>query len=211
MKMTPIVIAGHWATGSRLLCEVFEACGMWLGDEESGWYRTTGMDHPKLNTFGNELDLDLAEPTSEDIAEVLRKFKAQAIRYEKPIFGFKCSHILQNLCWGPFKDALEAEWPDAIYVFSDRHINGIVGSSMISPVWAGKQADVRRSVNSMAEAIKWIKKNKKNYRVLYPDDYETGMVKGVIDAIKGLAWTQAASDLYIPVRVDAFSEEEVQK
>jgi hypothetical protein len=46
MKMTPIVIAGHWATGSRLLCEVFEVCGMWLGDEESGWYRTSGMDHP---------------------------------------------------------------------------------------------------------------------------------------------------------------------
>jgi len=33
---------------------------------------------------------------------------------------------------------------------------------------------------------------------LYPDDYETGMVKGVIDAIKGLSWTQAASDLYVP-------------
>lgn len=192
-----VAVLGHWRTGSRLLMQILEACGMWLGDEKTGFVWSEGLDHPLLNTIGNLQYHGYEKKTKEDVISVLKRIRANTPPHKK-FSGFKVSHALQEPCWEIFKPALEEVFPELCVVVPFRKKAEIMESMDGISGWTREK--IARSVDSCDLANKeLLERGVEDWSVSfvrYPIAYQQKYQIQTVVKFLGLTWSRKADMLY---------------
>ena len=201
--MKPIGIFCHWHTGSRLLLKVLNACGMELGNVDTGYIYPVGevRENGVLCTITNEMFLAREaggpqaipdynpEQHKVNFRKTLRTFKEKANTEGWEFFGFKNVQIIHPLVWEHLGDIFKEEWGDAELIVSIRHPLDVVKSTSNDPTWP-----IERILDYYIATVpvyKYFVNKLKAEVVEFPDFYLDGRIKQSVESL-GLTWNKSA-------------------
>jgi len=202
-KQGPIAILTHWRTGSTLLRSIFVACGM--SDCVTEFEYEYGDINGVGNCLYNKFKMTQEGVPAEIVANALRMFKEKAEENQWKHYGIKIDHALQAPCWNAVGSQFEENWPNARFVISIRHPDGIIRSIAklralrpLAPDFTAQ--DILDSWLSTYESTKHLI-NEGALVVCYPDSHilpKNRLKSGVHKLITrlGMEWTEEASSLF---------------
>jgi len=199
MTTTPIAILTHWHTGSSLLSRTLHLCGMEIGNEKTSWIDNEQYEHLILNGLGVGIYHDKVSGVKlleclTSFRNILRAYKREAQKNKWKFYGIKITHALQEKCWKHLGKIFEEEWPDAIYVISNRDVGDIYNGVKVNPEWDYEKVSQSLASTKAAEK-KLLLKNNNGFLVRYPESYINGKIKEVVEEI-GLKWNKEAEGLF---------------
>lgn len=198
MKNTPIIIPCHWHTGSSLLSNVFNRCGMNVGNEKTYWNKLcfANCEHYLLNNTIAAVVNNEHKDVNQNIDQVkliLESYKREALVNSWKFYGVKTTHLLQS--WTIFGKIFQSCWPDAIYVIGIQHPLRIAKTLQATP--HGEKYDKKDLYDYVAKS--WLSSYKgvkeilagSAYIIDYPISWQQNKIKIIINDI-GLNYQNGA-------------------
>lgn len=200
--MNKIAILGHWHTGSSLISQQLNACGMEVGNENTYWTEdcVAQCEHSYLNQIGDQLLLGniTKDHAANEIAKVLRSYLIEGEANNWGVVGVKVTHVLQNGAFDVFLKAFDNIWGDVFYIITTRNPIAIFASTK-NPKW--DYVRVMESIDSTHKSIGYLFQYKNTILLKYPIAWYNDALQWVVEQV-GLKWNKKAAKMFNSNRVN---------